>query len=798
MPPATDELGMPLQAAGTDEYGMPLPQGAPGMPSPEVPANINLKPSVVDGVDQTPLSTRFANRTFFANDPVASANYLKTQGYAPPPEGRLEGNLSLGEVGRRGLDMVADLPRMAAMGVGALGGGLAGIETGPGAVATAALGAGAGDELASAGLSYLGSKLAGIEGSPGSAAIGGAVEGVGAEVGGRLLGKAINFFRDTINIPQGVAALKSLFKISPETAGRDVAETAAAKIEGYITPSELGLENNLDTTLTDPQILNLMKDAQTKPGNSLATLSADVQAAKSKAGEVLNGVYDENGQLVKPGVVQEISKASNSAIPSNQLEAESNKFIDEVTQQMSLADQSGKPLITKATDIRNELEKQFRAFKVGQSQEATAAAVKAKGQMTLLNSGGPDETGQVHEGLQVLKEKIAPLEQQIADGVELTPGQERLYQELKPKAVEMQTALDNATADYLKANAQAENPVFSFQALDDRKTALGRLGKFDQQPGRPDLAEAFKLYYGKYSNFLKAHAMAVNPELGAGYMEATERYSKLSDFEKIIPRAVGDSMMTPPQSLPGLAPSGREFASGALKLPGKLAKKTGFIQDAIQPTNNLTANSLFSRALRKLPDTEDPGAQFRGNFLTNAAGNIAGNPATAPVFGVPIARSISSYVSANTASAQEPDLTPLKNGATLSILIDSGMAPPNAKQFGFDLSQVPPEQMQQVNAQVMQVLGPLNDAIKFGSEDEIGAAYSQVIKQFPELFPPPKTGIKGEVEDSQGRVKLYDPTDRARYMGQVQVDSGMDWKEKAKVVSELNSTFTVLNPRKPK
>lgn len=801
----TAELGAPPNLAG--ELGPP--QGI-GMPSdaqfsPEIPAAMNLKPAVTNGVDQTDLATRAYNRLYFANDPTASANYLRMRGYQPPEGGFTGGTFrkgGMGEVGRTAMDLVMDTPRMAAMGLGGLAGGLLGLETGPGALATGALGAGAADAGASSVLSAMGSNFAGVEGSPGQAAVGGGVEGSVGQVLGvgakAVMGKAVNLFRDAVSIPEGLAALKGLFGVSSSALGKDVAGSVGN------TANSLGLTSEIDHVLTNPEVINLVKTAATTEGNALVKLGTDTSRAVNLTGQALNeGIKDEAGNIIEPGVAAKINALPNSGMPWNEFHEASNKFVNESLQDLRIA-QPGVDLTTTATSVRNEIENNVLSFKDELTKDAEKLADGLKQKITFLNEGGKDETGMVHEGLKQLKERLAPLQSLKDEGIELVGPKLKEYQQLFPAVVELENTIKSASGDFLKAQAQAENPVIDFLTLNNRKTAVGKLSNWTREEGKPGLSSAWKQYYGKFSSFVSAHALASDQMLGTEFEALSKRYSVLSDFQKMIEKTVGDATVI--KNVPGLAPDGVMDATakglqgigyGVGKVLKPTAQGLGAVARDLSDTAPLSLNAMFRRAVRKLPDNMDPEQRFRGNFFTNLAGSVAEKSATPPVFGVPLARTIAPFL-VSSAGAQEPDLTTLKNSMTLSTLIDNGIAPPDSRQSGFDISKVDPQMMQMVNAKVMEALAPLNDAIRFGGEDEVGAAYSQVMKQFPELFPAPKTGIKGEVTDSKGNVKLYDPMDRARYMGQIQVDSDMDWGEKAKVVSELNSTFTVRNPKKYK
>jgi len=202
----------------------------------------------------------------------------------------------------------------------------------------------------------------------------------------------------------------------------------------------------------------------------------------------------------------------------------------------------------------------------------------------------------------------------------------------------------------------------------------------------------------------------------------------------------------------------------------------------------------FRNIADTLPASNSSGSVFSNRNYINARilADAAANRVVPikPLIGQAVSREVDFISDANAQG-----LSGIENGVTLSMMVDNGIITPEQKANGVDLNSLDPAKVQAASQLASQALAPLKNSLQFGSKDEVAAAYGELAKQFPELFPEPKTGLKGEVIVG-GKVKLYNPMDRARYANQIQLDSKMGWDEKAIETSELNHTFTVKNPKR--
>lgn len=791
-----------------------LSPAIPGTPSPSLEPGIHLQPAVVDGVDQTSLKTRALNRLFFANDPTASANYLRSQGYEPPEGGFSGGTFKqggLGEYGRTAMDIAMDTPRNVAMGVGALAGIPATIFSANPVVggAVGVAGAGAMNSAASAGLSELGSYLTGVENDPSGAAIGGGVEGVLGETVGKGLsiagqglkagaGRLAAALSDGIDKLQAYSKINEVLGIEDKVLGAGVLEAAEQGAKAPV-PYELNVENPIY------KIYDHLS----------GILKRGVAVAKATGDDEIVAVQKEIGREI----------------------ATAGKIVGDSVDKISETD-FGKQI--SASELKKHLD---------------SAVTEAKRKNFLTNSQGGDisETGKrisdyinsdydefINGFTDPAKMRLAEID---AEKLKLIPrskvSQKPLPRDAWDPAVAQQ--IDNLDTEALRLDSFIQDPKVSFKDFWKFKRELQNGANFahagQSYKGRgpaKDISSYIQEISGKTSDWLEGLAKdiegkeverltnvanqslaqglpppEINFDYGTKFIEEAKNFSILSDGAQLFNKAAGRATKLK-EPISGLATDVRGMAKSAgAGILGALALGASpFTGGAVGLAARIGANTLregrrvlspseeFAQAVKIIPTPDEAisGARYRSGRLAEMAQAIADRPKANPIIAGTIGRGIAPFITTPDANSQS--LKPLQDGIILSTLVDSGMVPPEARQSGFDFNQIDPATQQKVSALAKQVLQPLEDAIRFGNEDEIGAAYSQVAKQFPELFPAPKTGIKGEVQDSRGRIRLFDPTDRARYAASVHVDSEMDWSEKAEAVSELNSTFTVIKPKK--
>lgn len=331
---------------------------------------------------------------------------------------------------------------------------------------------------------------------------------------------------------------------------------------------------------------------------------------------------------------------------------------------------------------------------------------------------------------------------------------------------------------------EIDNPKLSFYNNWEVRVQLDRLAKdaFDN----PDASIYGKLYEAMSNaarDFENSRASMINPEVATSLDALQRKYYLLN------------------QIIPGAGRVAKKSFADEEKT-GILGRTRGMIRLGRTGVYPVISENLFRGADKKAMRETLSRAQNTINF--NGMGNGIGNRnitnlATAAISDASryavrgmvtgqVAREARDYVK-NSGS-----LKGLENSITMEALFDAGLVNEEEKRTGVDLNRIQmsnPELFRQVMAEASMPMTMLRDAIRFGDEEDVGVALTQIAKTYPSVFPDPETGIKGEVKVG-GKIKLYDAMDRAKYAEKIKQDSGKSWEDKARIVSELNDTWTVV------
>lgn len=387
-------------------------------------------------------------------------------------------------------------------------------------------------------------------------------------------------------------------------------------------------------------------------------------------------------------------------------------------------------------------------------------------------------------GLKAAQKKLAPLEKKLGAGETLTKKEQKLYSALKPKADALQAKVDELTNQFFQKDALLADPPIDFALLNQTKMGLYKEAArfFEANPQKlnaqgvalKDLSGAMGEYVGSVA------AQAKDPTLAPLFTQLSTQYSHYSDFARYSASAFGEmeKMAERAGLLSRLRPS--TYMRGGVG--GVTPRFLAVLRSGVD-----NARTQFKDGIDKLANP-DPGRISQTMAAATAFGQTVARTPVNTIVSSQLGRSISGPLSGS------QFMNDLSQRMTLSALSDMGIISEAQAQEGLDLNQVPPEALDFAKQSIGPSLQTLQDAIKFGGEEEVGAALSQITKKFPELFPEPRTGIKGEVE-VDGVIKLYDPMDRARYAAKIQNDDSIDWEEKADIVSEMNASFTARIPR---
>ena len=448
--------------------------------------------------------------------------------------------------------------------------------------------------------------------------------------------------------------------------------------------------------------------------------------------------------------------------------------------------------------IQSKIEGFFNTLKESAKKELSVVEKAKDAEYDALINGGKIGN-EVLDPLQKLKDKKLKLEERAAANktgkLRGKPLQE--LQDLNNKIAQREQQLATLEPEVLKARADVIDPSVSFVELNNWKknfndSVATDLARFRMTPNDPT-AIALNSLRGEVSSTMGT--IASRTPFGMEFGELSKDYSLLSDASKMFQRAAGAEEKLLDASRPYfVGRKATEIKESLPLIPQRLGGKVGM---SIEPTPE-DAKNLFMRAGYTLPPSaaEERGAgvlrSFAGKLSAarqNGAKVLYGN--AGPLTQVILGRSVSSLVKdtiMNPGSASAAELDSLEQGVFMNTLEEAGMITEEQKRNGLDVNMLPPDKLQQATGIAAQVVKPLRDAILFGGEDEVGSAYSQITKLYPDLFPPPKTGIKGEVE-VDGKIKLYDPMDRAQYYTLVDRDDSLGWDDKAEIISNLNERF---------
>lgn len=135
------------------------------------------------------------------------------------------------------------------------------------------------------------------------------------------------------------------------------------------------------------------------------------------------------------------------------------------------------------------------------------------------------------------------------------------------------------------------------------------------------------------------------------------------------------------------------------------------------------------------------------------------------------------------------DLQPLLNTMVLHQLSTMGAVTPDEVHNGVNVNTLPPEAVQQAVPAAYQALTPYMNAMEYGTKEDQQQEASKLMTQFPQAFPPPKTGIPGEIE-VDGKPMLVNPQDRLLLQERIK-RSGMSPNQQTKVLNEMFLTGKV-------
>lgn len=462
-----------------------------------------------------------------------------------------------------------------------------------------------------------------------------------------------------------------------------------------------------------------------------------------------------------------------------------------VKQANKIADEMGGDLNpTQASAVEGKINEYLRNLKKLTAAEPNEKELARMTEYdTLIKGGkvkGPKGVDETLKPLDVVKAERDEYLAKIAKtkNGRLNAKHQKRFQGILDDIADREARIAQIEPEVVKIRAQMEDPDITFQQLDDWKkntyaTIEAELLKLRGDP----IGGAINQARGELSDFMGG--VASRTPFGPEFSTLSKDYSLLKDAAKLALKGAGAEGKLRNTDAPYLfGELGHKIAPAIPWIGKKVGPATIGARVASDPDN---AKNLFLEAARMLPPSQAAGnAGVLQSLSAKLQSGLASN--AGPMVQVSVGRGISNLVASSLNSAHASELDTLEKGVIMNMLQEGGIITPEQKQNGFNFMELPPDIQQQVTEAAKQAIAPLRDAVLFGGEEEIGAAYSQVAKMYPDMFPAPKTGIKGEVEVG-GKIKLYDPMDRARYAAKIQNDDSIDWGKKADIVSDLNEKF---------
>lgn len=814
-----DDLGLDL--AGADDLGLDLASsgGDAGISSPgpaSIPS-IEPGPSIKFNVDP---STRLFANIYFPENLKLKQEYLASRGYESIPNENGDDLLvSPAGSGQPFAPMEVDLGHalnpvggdfhplnaLGELGLDTLEGADDVLKTLPVAgVKTLASIAGLGgltNAVADPAFEAIGAKAAGLDYSAKDAeqsAIGGAVRGVTSAPIQRMLGAVFDYIPPVIRKADVFGRLNKLFGLNPA----EVADSMAAGVKGELAQTAGGkailpASNGSPATVLENPIEEVYRYAHDqmdlfKPlageARPLATMQKNLITLQQEAGAELNAI----GTSKTPGLVDAIDSDPAGSVPFAEVQATFDAAKTAIKQQMGVASKDGSNTVASGNQIDAALDRQWQIFKSKFVKPLSKEEEQLLSQYETLQNGGRLGDEKL-DPIPAVEAEIKRIEGMVNKKGKLSASNQNKLEALKSELNDRQNQISQIQADVLKIRANQADPVVNFRAINDFKRGLQTEGVKGYESGNVGpMTEAMADMGGALGDYVGQ--IADKTQFGPAFRDASKRYSVASDMLAIAKKAIGQEGMLGTQEGRNVAQRAASRGLGELPFVPSIrtyaSKRGGLGASAGLKQQTSSMQKDFTDLVDLLPKSEavNPGAS-QASSLRMLANTMAAKHSRM-IVGAFASRKVGDYLSPRAANASMIDT--VQKQMVASLLKDSGVVSDEQRQTGFDLDTIDPNMVGQAVEVAKRDSQTLQDALQFGSEEDVGAALSQVAKMYPDLFPAPKTGIVGEVELG-GQVKLFDPMDRARYANEVQT-SELPWDQKAEMISELNYTNTVINP----
>mgnify|MGYP000865454634 CR=1 FL=1 len=342
-------------------------------------------------------------------------------------------------------------------------------------------------------------------------------------------------------------------------------------------------------------------------------------------------------------------------------------------------------------------------------------------------------------------------------------------------------------SNYLAAlREEAADPTLSFEAVQGfKRTLQGAANDAFSVPTKDVAPEARALKY--FSGAVRdavgnkaatAAEMAGRGELARKFVNLNETSHLLSYAKQTTKRGISAAISELPESM---------RRSGVSLSPSNIAA----FRPGSQGWDALTARTIVKNSTYQ----QSPSEMFVEGVLKTERAKMGG--ATPEEIFLQGQQRAAGVIGSDLGlkESRSPKLPPeaIENKLVLQMLYREGWIGDAELKSGVSEDQLPPDvvltELPKMKEAAKMAVQPYLDAHTFGDAQGRGMALSKLTKQFPEIFPKPKTGMNGEVDDGKA-LWLFDLQDQVVYSSAVQ-NSKLDWNDKSKIVSELFGTGRV-------
>lgn len=337
---------------------------------------------------------------------------------------------------------------------------------------------------------------------------------------------------------------------------------------------------------------------------------------------------------------------------------------------------------------------------------------------------------------------------------------------LDPQTSKRYFNYENARQVIEETDALARSAEIPFEKLYQKRISLAKLAQYGPEAKdspaatqvMTDLADAVR----GFENEIAGNAGKV----GKRFLEAKDELGDVFTAEDLIFRAEASAKRP------------KSFTQALSFAPTAIAARN-VARGMASSTFRLTRANI-GKVLRSTSPSSFVQIPERADKIVSAAGTISRNVSN--FFGDMAARQHAKFLIPNA----------IVNGIVVNTLAEHGITEVDDQELS-QIAQDPGFQgmVSAAQAEAAQAMAGFNEALVREDENALAVQVATLSKQYPGAFDAAKTGIPGEVTIG-GKTRFPFPEDAQRYADRVRSADEIDVFEKAKIVSELNKSGTVL------